>query len=79
MGKPVNIGYPINSKDDDVGFFVSMDGKLGFFASNKLQGFGGWDLYSFDLYPEARPQKIMLVKGSVQADGLDTITRPVLN
>ncbi len=74
-GKPVNIGYPINSKDDDVGFFVSMDGKLGFFASNKLQGFGGWDLYSFDLYPEARPQKIMLVKGSVQADGLDTITQ----
>ena len=66
----VNIGYPINSKDDDVDF-VSMDG--GVLCQQYCTG--GWDLYSFDLYPEARPQKIMLVKGSVQADGLDTITQ----
>ena len=25
--KPVNIGYPINSENDDVDFFVSLDGK----------------------------------------------------
>lgn len=63
--KPKNIGYPINSFDDDVGFFVSTDGHYGYFASNKFEGFGGWDLYSFDLYEEARPEKVLIVKGRI--------------
>ena len=66
--RPVNIGYPINSPDDEVGFFVSTDGTKGFFASNKFEGKGGWDLYSFDLYPEARPEKIMFLKGTVKSE-----------
>ncbi|MBL7105103.1 MAG: OmpA family protein [Bacteroidales bacterium] len=63
--EPENIGYPINSYDDDVGFFVSTDGHYGYFASNKFAGFGGWDLYSFDLYEEARPEKVLFVKGKI--------------
>ncbi len=62
---PKNIGYPINSQDDDVGFFVSTDGHYGYFASNKFEGFGGWDLYSFDLYEEARPEKVLFLKGII--------------
>jgi hypothetical protein len=41
---PKNIGYPINSEKDDLGFFVSTDGKYGYFASDKLKGNGGWDV-----------------------------------
>ncbi|MHC1707148.1 MAG: OmpA family protein [Bacteroidales bacterium] len=67
-GKPKNIGYPINSIHDDVGFFVSTDGHYGYFASNKHQGVGGWDVFSFDLYPEARPEKVLLVKGELKID-----------
>ncbi|HRY33488.1 MAG TPA: OmpA family protein [Bacteroidales bacterium] len=67
-GKPRNIGYPINSTSDDVGFFVSTDGHYGYFASNKLEGPGGWDVFFFDLYPEARPEKVLLVKGQVKVD-----------
>ncbi|MCX6282967.1 MAG: OmpA family protein [Bacteroidetes bacterium] len=63
--KPKNIGYPINSPDDEVGFFVSTDGSRGFFASNKYRGKGGWDLYSFSLYQDARPDRILFLKGSV--------------
>jgi flagellar motor protein MotB len=63
---PRNIGYPINSESDDIGFFVSTDGKTGYFASNKLQGKGGWDVYSFFLYPEARPDKVLFVKGQLK-------------
>jgi len=62
---PKNIGFPINSHDDDVGFFVSTDGDYGYFASNKFEGFGGWDLYSFDLYEEARPEKVLFLKGII--------------
>lgn len=63
--RPVNLGYPINSPDDEVGFFVSTDGSKGFFASNKYAGKGGWDLYSFDLYEAARPERILFLKGTV--------------
>ena len=66
--KPVNLGYPINSSEDEVGFFVSTDGTKGFFASNKFQGKGGWDLYSFDLYSAARPEKTMLLKGTIKSE-----------
>jgi outer membrane protein OmpA-like peptidoglycan-associated protein/ribosomal protein L24E len=66
FGKPKNIGYPINTKDDEVGFFVSTDGHLGYFASNKLNGPGGWDLYSFELYKEARPERVFFQKGELK-------------
>ena len=72
--KPKNIGYPINSQEDDISFFVSTDGTQGFFASNKLKGKGGWDLYSFDLYKDARPDKVLFIKGTVKTE---TVAEPV--
>lgn len=65
--KPTNIGYPINTKYDDVGFFVSTDGRYGYFGSNNMtMGIGGWDFYSFVLYEEARPEKVLFIKGTVK-------------
>lgn len=64
--EPKNIGYPINSVDDEVSFFVSTDGKYGYFSSNKYNGVGGWDLYSFDLYEEARPERVLFIKGELK-------------
>ena len=64
--KPKNLGFPINSPDDELGFFVSTDGDQGFFASNKYKGKGGWDLYSFELYKEARPERVLFIKGNVR-------------
>jgi outer membrane protein OmpA-like peptidoglycan-associated protein/tetratricopeptide (TPR) repeat protein len=66
--KPKNIGYPINSPDDEVGFFVSTEGTQGFFASNKYSGKGGWDLYSFELYDAARPEKVLFIKGNIKSE-----------
>lgn len=66
--EPKNIGYPINSYDDDVGFFVSTDGHYGYFASNKFNEYGGWDLYSFDLYNEAQPEKVLFLKGKLMIE-----------
>lgn len=61
--EPINIGYPINTDEDDLGFIVSTDGRKAYFSSNKLNGSGGWDIYSFDLYEKARPEKVLFVKG----------------
>ena len=72
--EPKNIGYPINSFDDDLGFFVSTNGQRGYYASNKFEGFGGWDLYSFDLYEDARPEEVLFVKGKVVEEEMDDST-----
>lgn len=72
---PVNIGYPINSENDDVGFFVSADSKTAFFSSNELKtGVGGWDMYSFQLYKEARPEMMRIAKGELKDDGGRPVT-----
>lgn len=70
-GEPVNIGTPINSKDDDTGFFVSTDAKTGYFFSYdegkvRGRGIGRYDLYEFGLYPEARPGEVSLAKGTTR-------------
>jgi len=67
--KPKNLGYPINSEEDEVGFFVSTDGKLGYFSSNSIKGpeaKGGYDIFSFELYKEAQPEQVVFIKGEVK-------------
>ena len=64
--KPKNIGFPINTVSDELGLFVSTDGKKAYFSSNQLEGVGGWDLYSFDLYDEAKPKKVLFLKGKLK-------------
>jgi len=61
--KPKNIGYPINSAEDEVGLFVSTDGKEAFFSSRQR---GVWNIYSFELYEEARPKSVVVVKGQLE-------------
>ncbi len=76
--EPKNIGYPINSYDDDLGFFASTDGRYGYYASNRLDDNNKWNLYSFPLYEEARPQKVLLVKGEIEVENnKDTIRAKV--
>ncbi len=64
--KPVNIGYPINSENDDVGLFVNTMGNKAYFSTNRYSG--NYDIYEFDLYKEAQPNKVLLVKGNLDFD-----------
>ena len=43
----VNIGKPVNSPDDDFAFIVDEDSKRGYFSSNRKEGKGKDDIYSF--------------------------------
>jgi outer membrane protein OmpA-like peptidoglycan-associated protein/tetratricopeptide (TPR) repeat protein len=61
--EPKNIGYPINSEEDELGLFVSIDGQIAYFSSAKG---GNWDIYSFELYEDARPQSVALLKGELK-------------
>ena len=63
--KPINIGYPINTVADEISLFVSTDGNQAYFASNNLNGIGGWDIYSFGLYEGAKPERVLFLKGDL--------------
>jgi tetratricopeptide (TPR) repeat protein len=41
-----NIGYPINTVDDDIYFVLEADGQTGYFSSNHPDGYGETDIYS---------------------------------
>ncbi|NTD99142.1 OmpA family protein [Agrobacterium tumefaciens] len=64
--KPVNMGYPINSFEDENGLIVSADGNFGMFSSNLKDGFGLQDIYRFGIPEAARPLKVSYVKGIVR-------------
>ncbi len=64
-GVPVNLGYPINTFKDENSILISANGKLAMLASDRKDGFGGLDLYSFELYESARPQPVTYMKGTV--------------
>lgn len=62
-GKAVNLGYPINTVTDENSLLVDANGKLAYFASEREGGFGGLDIYQFELPENVRPEKITYVKG----------------
>jgi len=52
---PQNIGYPVNTPDDDVFFVVSASGKRGYYTSFNSNGFGEKDLYMITFLGEEKP------------------------
>ncbi|MFN5149760.1 MAG: hypothetical protein ACK5EK_12215, partial [Flavobacteriia bacterium] len=68
--QPKNIGYPINSKEDELGLFVSTDGKIAYFSSRVG---GNWNIYSFELYEEARPKAVAILKGELKDEKGDPV------
>ena len=62
---PTNLGYPINTIDEEGSLIVSADGKTAFYASDKGDFKNGLDLYSFELREDIRAQKTFWVKGKI--------------
>jgi hypothetical protein len=62
--EPVNIGYPINTPDDDVFYITTADGQRAFFSSDKEGGFGEKDVYMIS-YPEFEPRSITILVGKI--------------
>ncbi len=64
-GDPVNLGYPVNTSKDEAGFVIGASGKTGYFFSDRESGYGGHDIWSFELDPSLRPYPVTYLKGIV--------------
>lgn len=65
--KPINLGAPINTPDDDVYFVITADGKTGYYASAKSGGIGEKDIYQIKPVEKKQDKgpKLTLLKGII--------------
>jgi outer membrane protein OmpA-like peptidoglycan-associated protein/tetratricopeptide (TPR) repeat protein len=61
----INIGYPINTEQDELGLIVDRLGKFGYLSSERSGGYGGLDIYKFELPEKLKPEPVSYVDGTV--------------
>lgn len=64
--KAENLGYPVNTAGEQSGLTISTDGITAYFASERPEGLGGMDIYSFVLAPEDRPRRVFVIERSLR-------------
>lgn len=64
-GTPENMGYPVNTIENEGSLFVASDGLTAYYTSDRADSRGGLDLYKFTLPQQARPLRTLYVKGYV--------------
>lgn len=63
--QPENLGYPINTIDNEGSLFVASDGVTAYYASDRADTRGELDLYKFELRKDIRPNKTSFVSGKI--------------
>jgi outer membrane protein OmpA-like peptidoglycan-associated protein len=71
--EPLNIGYPVNSTDDDIFYTPTADNKRAYYSSTKSGGYGGTDIYMIT-FPEQRQAQLTVYRGRIRA--ADGVTIP---
>lgn len=61
---PVNLGYPINTSNDESGLIIESSGRKAYFSTIRDKAYGK-DIFSFDLYDSIRPPAVAYMKGRV--------------
>ena len=62
---PENLGYPINTIDDEGSLIVASDGKTAYYASDGADTKGGLDIYRYQLREDISAAKTLWVSGKV--------------
>ena len=62
--EPKNLGYPINTYNDEMGLIIESGGQKAYFSSIRDKS-KGKDIFSFNLYESARPNPVSYMKGKV--------------
>ncbi len=67
--KPINLGIPVNSPDDDRFISVNAEGKVGYFSSVRPEGMGGRDIYKIifsDMSAGKTNSQTLLLTGTIE-------------
>lgn len=67
-GEPKNLGYPINTADDETNLFVALGGKTAYFSKGRRlveTGKQDIDIYQFELPPDLRPAAATYVQATI--------------
>jgi outer membrane protein OmpA-like peptidoglycan-associated protein/tetratricopeptide (TPR) repeat protein len=70
--EPINLGYPINTADNDVFFSISASGVHGYYSSIKADSYGGQDLYLITFLGVEKP-----LVNNTEDNLLASLTQPV--
>ncbi len=73
-GKPINLGYGINSSRDEYSLTVARDGKTAYFSTDALPGEGKMDIFSFVLPERDRAIRTVYLKGKI----IDVETKEII-
>ncbi|MDX9759600.1 MAG: OmpA family protein [Bacteroidota bacterium] len=62
---PTNVGLPLNSPNNDEFFALAAEGKTVYFSSQRIGGFGGYDIYRAEPNPFP-PGAVIVLSGTVR-------------
>jgi outer membrane protein OmpA-like peptidoglycan-associated protein/tetratricopeptide (TPR) repeat protein len=74
---PVNLGYPVNTPDDELFYTVPSAGKYAYYSANRMGTIGGRDIYRL-LYLGAEKDFVMLTEDILIAGISDTARKGFL-
>lgn len=61
--EPENLGYPVNTPDNEIYFTATKDGSRAYYASVREGGYGYTDIFMIKLHSELQEVKIPQIKG----------------
>ena len=70
---PINMGYPLNTVEDDLYFTTNADGKNGYYASSHEGGYGEKDIYKVLLGDDKPSEPLAILKGYIDPGSLPQI------
>ncbi len=75
---PINIGYPVNTSDDDVCIVLTASGDYGYYTSIKADGKGKRDIYRVAFLDEINKPKLTLLKGIISDKKTGTLLKATI-
>ncbi|WP_242582596.1 OmpA family protein [Hymenobacter telluris] len=73
-GRPENMGYPINTPDDDTYYRLSPDGSYAYLSSYRIGGYGEKDIYTINYIKNATIRgKVLSQKDSTIIPGVELV------
>lgn len=75
--KPINVGYPVNTSDDDLFFSPAGKGNRGYLSRFTGEDEGLGDIFSYDIYSELNPRNFMIMGRAGVRNLLEEFPQPV--